>query len=172
MFSFAFWGLVLTIGGREGEVAHNLICRHSAIVLPGWHRCTASSPTTLSPTPSSFAYSRVGGDFASALITAPLPSRRGNALIRVLHAYNTYVRMKESQCCSRHVCILRLTPSLREADVLSSPLSLSLPHFIPYSIPTTLVASHIEVPTYTILALPRWPSKLWSLSNYLTSFQT
>jgi len=26
--------------------------------------------------------------------------------------------------------------------------------------------------TYTILALRRWPSKLWSLSNYLTSFQS
>lgn len=109
---------------------------------------------------------------ASALTPAPLPSwRSGNALIHALHAYNMHVQTKEPQCCHRHVCILCLRLSLRETDVLHRlpPLVLTLLRTL---FPPDYPRCAAYRGAYTILALPRWPSKLWSLSNYLTSFQT
>lgn len=100
------------------------------------------------------------------------PFSHGNALIRALHAYNTYVRVKEPQCWHRHVYTyivsLRLTPSWNRRPLpLVSYLLLSIALF-PLDYPCRAAYRG----TYTILALPQWPSKLWSLSNYLTSFQT
>lgn len=125
-----------------------------------------ASPTThsrLLPPPSCEGT----GYFASVLMPAPPSSwRSGNALIHALHAYNMYVQAKESQCRHRHVCILRPRFSLRETGVLHRPLP-ALPRALyPPDYPSLYRGA------YTILALPRWPSKLWSLSNYLTSFQT
>lgn len=146
MFSFAFWGLVSTIGGREGELAHNLICRHSAIVLPfGTDVRCLRQPSHVSYHP----LQRGNGGEVETLLQ-PLywhPFSRANALIRALHAYNTYVRMKEPQCWHRHVCILYSYLTLRLVKQTFS-LSPFVFHFLsPYSLPTTLAASRIEVRT-------------------------
>jgi len=91
MFSLAFRvsrvSRVSTIGGGEGEVAHNLICQHSAIVLP-----VGTDVRRLRQTPRVSHLSPFDGRgvLAPALMPAPLPSwRGGNALIRRLHAHNT-----------------------------------------------------------------------------------
>jgi len=88
MFSFTFWGLVSTIGGREAELAHNLIYRHSAIVLRFGTdvRCLRQTLSHI----SNLSLREREGMKLSTLMPAPLPS--ANALIRTLHAYNTSVR--------------------------------------------------------------------------------
>lgn len=104
------------------------------------------------------------------------PFLRGNALIRALHAYNTYVQVKEPQCWHRHVCMYIVTPRLTVTPSWSRrPLSpsRSLPLLLSIALfPLDYPCRAAYRGTYTILALPQWPSKLWSLSNYLTSFQT
>lgn len=137
-----------TIGGRE--LAHNLICRHSAIVLPFGTDVRSPRHPSVSPTFLSTEERKERWKTLLQPLCQRYPSPLANALIRTLQACNTYIRSSEGAAMLAPSCMYIVYPCLTLRFVKQTSSTTLFPPVFhsssSYSLPT-LVASRIEVRT-------------------------